>query len=84
MPRVAEHGVTRAQKHNGPGERSNECARDVDSHSSSHCKVVEDRARDRGANDSQSEVQHHALAGTLEEPVGYVAGDQSEEDKDND
>jgi hypothetical protein len=80
---VAEHGVTRAQKHNGPGERSNECARDIDSRSSSRGKVVEDRTRNHGADDTQSEVQHDTFACTLKEPEDYVACDKSEKNTDN-
>jgi hypothetical protein len=80
---VAKH-LTRGQNHYCPGEGSNECARDIDSRSSSHCKVAEDRTRDHGADDTQSEVQYHALAGTLKEPAGYVAGAKTEQDEDND
>lgn len=76
--------MARAQKHKRPRERNNECARDIDSRSSSRCKVVEDRARDRGANDSQSEVQQDTPARTPEDPEGRVTGRESEKDEDND
>lgn len=81
---IAEHSVTRGQHYYGPGERGNECARDVDSRISSRGKVVEERARDHGAHDTQPEVQHHALTGTLKEPARDVAGAKSEQDEDND
>jgi len=84
MAAVAEHGVTRGQKHNRPAERSNKCARDIDSRSTPRREMVEDRARDHGAHDTQPEVQHHTLACTLKEPQGYVAGDKPENGEDND
>ena len=80
---VSNH-LTCGQNHHGPAEGSNERARDIDSRSGSHCKVAEDRTRDHGADDTQSEVQYHALAGTLKEPAGYVAGAKSEQNEDND
>ena len=39
MAGAAEHGVTHGQKRNGPGERSNECTRDIDSRGSSRSKI---------------------------------------------
>lgn len=81
---VAAHGVARRQKHHGSGERSNECARDIDSGGGSHCKMVEDQARGYGADDTQSEVQHDTFARALKEPKGYIADDDSEKNEDND
>jgi len=76
--------VARRQKHDRPRKRSDECAGDVDSRSTSRCKVTEGRARDRGADDTKCEIQYDILTGTLEDPESYVAGRQSEKDEDND
>lgn len=76
--------MARGQKHDRPRKRGNECAGDIDSRTTSCCKVTEGRARDRRARDTKYEVQHDVLAFTLEDPEGYVTDRQSEEDEDND
>jgi len=45
--------------------------------------MVEDRARNHGADDSQSEVEHDTLACTVKEHEDQVAGDESDKDKDS-
>jgi len=83
ITRVAEC-VGCGEQHRGPGERSNERARDIEFRSARRCSVAEEQACNDGADDSQSEVQHDTLARTLEEPEGDVAGDESEKHEDND
>jgi len=46
--------------------------------------MAEERPDQDGADDTQSELQHDTLAGTLEEPEGDVAGDESKKNEDND
>jgi hypothetical protein len=76
--------VACGEQHGGPGERSYERARDIEFRSARRCNVVEEQACNDGADDTQSEVQHDSPAGTLAEPEGDVAGDESEKDEDND
>jgi hypothetical protein len=65
------------EQHGGPGERSNERARDIGFRSAHRCNVLEEQTCHDGADDTQSEVHHDTLAGTLEEPEGDIAGDES-------
>src|SRR3984893_11831170 len=83
ITRVAECVACREQ-HGCPGERSYERALHIELRSPRRCNVVEKQACNDGADDTQSEVQHDTLAGTLAEPEGDVAGDESEKDEDND
>jgi len=72
------------EQRRGPGERSNERDRSIESRSARRRYMAEERTDEDRADDAQSEVPRDTLAGALEESDGDGAGDESEKDEDND
>ena len=76
--------VKGCQESGSSHERGNERARCSESRNGGgSCKIVEERTRADSTADTQSQIQRHAPASTLEAPDGDEAGDEPEKDEDN-